>query len=84
MSVKLRKDKKNKSKDFEVFDDSFQYLKSVRKKRTCLMCGKIFNSKSSSNRRCLKCQRLANARVEGSVSDFLTYRIVYDGPHSIL
>lgn len=82
MRVKLRGGT-DRRQDSEVFDDGFQYLKSIKKKRTCLMCGKIFNSKSASNRRCPKCQKLANSRVEGSVSDSLIYKIMFNDSYSM-
>ncbi len=34
---------------------SLIHKKPERKKRTCIKCGVLFNSKSPSNRRCSKC-----------------------------
>ena len=36
------------------------------KKRSCLMCGKMFTSKGPYNRRCAKCARLIDVRNKDS------------------
>ena len=38
------------------------YLKSIEKKRSCLMCNKMFLSKGTHNRRCPKCTHIVKSR----------------------
>ncbi|MGR3179268.1 MAG: hypothetical protein ACUZ8E_14540 [Candidatus Anammoxibacter sp.] len=49
--------------------------KDVRKKRSCLMCGQIFNSKSSGNRRCLHCDRLLLLRARDGYNMHIEYTV---------
>lgn len=42
------------------------YTKNTAKKRTCLMCGKMFKSNGPFNRRCAKCSRLIEVRNKDS------------------
>ncbi len=39
----------------------------VMKKRKCLMCGKMFNSKSKGNRRCQGCSKIAKYRCANNM-----------------
>lgn len=49
--------------------------KTVKKKRSCLLCGKAFNSTGPFNRRCPRCSRLVALGKAGNFSDTATYRV---------
>lgn len=42
------------------------FARNVRKKRSCLMCGEMFDSKGAYNRRCPKCTRLVELGGRGT------------------
>lgn len=48
------------------------------KKRTCLMCNKLFNSKGPFNRRCPRCNRLVSLRGNGNFYETYIYKISHD------
>ncbi len=57
---------KSINKNNKIFEEAYDYpllsiVNSIRKKRSCLMCGKIFDSKGVFNRRCLKCKKSKKA-----------------------
>ena len=52
--------------------------KTALKKRTCLMCNKLFNSKGPFNRRCPRCNRLISLRGNGNFHDTYVYKFAYD------
>lgn len=53
-------------------------IRSNKKVRTCLMCGKDFRSAGSYNRRCPRCDcRLEYAR-EGSYYELIVYSFAYE------
>lgn len=39
------------------------YIRNAAKKRECLMCGEMFNSKCVGNRRCPVCARHSNSQT---------------------
>ncbi|MGR3319459.1 MAG: hypothetical protein ACUZ8O_13405 [Candidatus Anammoxibacter sp.] len=51
------------------------FSNNVKKKRSCLMCGKMFTSRGSYNRRCPKCGRMVELGKGGCVSMPYVYKI---------
>ncbi len=49
-----------------------------RKQRTCLMCGKMFNSKGPYNRRCPKCAHLVESKIKSGLDLPRVYKIAYN------
>jgi len=56
--------RKNNKTEFDNLNNLFINLREVKKKRSCLMCGKMFDSVSAGNRRCSKCARVAGIRIK--------------------
>ncbi len=50
-------------------------VKFKRRKRTCLMCGRTFNSQGPYNRRCPRCNYLLDHAREGTYYEPTTYRV---------
>ena len=61
-----RKGKRTRCANDEVVTVSLR-AKNGKRKRTCLMCNKLFNSESPYNRRCPSCNRLVSL---GRCKDF--------------
>lgn len=54
------------------------FAKSIKKKRVCLMCGKIFNSAGAYNRRCSKCERLLKIRKSDKNNETPVYKVLQE------
>lgn len=54
------------------------FAKSIKKKRVCLMCGTVFNSAGSYNRRCSKCERLLKIRKNDKNNEPPVYKVVQE------
>ncbi len=61
---------------------SFRPVKPEKKKRTCLLCGKLFNSAGPFNRRCQRCSRLVSLGKAGNFSDTVSHKVVYNNQSS--
>ncbi len=64
----------NKKKNTEKYESRIEeddledlplYMGLVMKKRECLMCGEMFDSRSAGNRRCPACTRVSNIYLNG-------------------
>ncbi len=76
MESKLKKETrkyKTKNNKDEVLNALVAGTIDVKKKRSCLMCGKMFNSSGPGNRRCPKCSRLVDTHVP---SETYRYKVV--------
>ncbi len=63
-----KRKKYKKRNDFSDDDDTASSdTHKTRTKRSCLMCGKMFNSKSAGNRRCHVCSRSSSTYSGGQV-----------------
>jgi len=47
----------------------------TKKRRSCLMCDKMFNSSGPFNRRCPKCNRIAEMGKGGTLSKAHVYKV---------
>ena len=56
-------------------DRMLPFSNNVKKKRSCLMCGKMFTSRGSFNRRCTKCSRLVDLGKGGCVNMPHVYKV---------
>lgn len=79
-SVKKRR-KDNSNCNDNIIKEKNSKQKSIvntgnqKKKRTCLMCGKMFSSVGSYNRRCPKCTNLVNARNIDKIDTMKIHKI---------
>ncbi len=48
----------------------------LKKKRSCLMCGVLFNSNGPQNRRCKRCNHLVETRSKFGASDIPVFKYV--------
>ncbi len=65
---------KNSDK-LQSFDEVLpDFARNVKKRRTCLMCGKIFVSAGSYNRRCRACNRSLDRGKADNVRNPLFYK----------
>lgn len=58
-------------------EEVFAIENHAKKKRTCLMCGKMFRSNGPFNRRCPKCQRSVSSGRLGCFNVPSIYRFAY-------
>ena len=60
---------KRKKYKFTIEEEDIEvlplYMGLVKKKRECLMCSKMFDSRSAGNRRCPACTRLSKIYLNG-------------------
>ena len=67
---------RNISDRLEISDNRMlQFSNNRKKKRSCLMCGKMFTSRGSFNRRCPKCSRMVDLGKGGCVSMPHVYKV---------
>ncbi len=75
--------KKTNNRDLKRANGSDDFLseniKSIRKKRSCLMCGSLFNSKGPHNRRCNKCDRLLKLKRKDGLKDIRVFKYMANG-----
>lgn len=64
----------NKKNDYEFTNKDIK-KNNVKNKRSCLMCGKLFNSKGIHNRRCPKCSRLAELHSKEIANVYKVYKV---------
>ncbi len=74
-NIKERRENRLEENNVDYLNYELARPKEVRKKRTCLMCGSMFNSKSASNRRCPKCYRVIDLRARYGYGNERVYKL---------
>ncbi|MGR3318075.1 MAG: hypothetical protein ACUZ8O_06305 [Candidatus Anammoxibacter sp.] len=84
MNLNLKRGKRSKAKFRDEDITVLPEYTNVKKKRSCLMCGEIFDSKGVYNRRCPKCDRLIELKVNGGFREYTVYHASKPLPNDVV
>lgn len=65
-------------------DRTLMFAENIKKKRSCLMCGKMFVSNGPYNRRCPKCNRAVELGKGGSLSMPHVYKVSHQNASEMI
>ncbi|MGR3179317.1 MAG: hypothetical protein ACUZ8E_14805 [Candidatus Anammoxibacter sp.] len=84
MNLKLKSGKRRKVKFRDKEITALPEYTNIKKKRSCLMCCEMFDSKGMYNRRCPRCTRLIELNLSGSFREETVYNTSRPFPNDVV